>query len=158
MNMSPSDEQITARRADIDAKQNLVADVLAEMNCEAVVLLMPAHVSWFTSGLTVHGLIADSERPGVYTVTLTVRDESGLPTGAHSDRVAAVVREAPIADAGPPVMACTNQTVRLDGSRSAGSFTSAPTRSTARSRSGPPVRTIRSSPGRRTRRPRPAPI
>jgi Xaa-Pro dipeptidase len=65
--MSPTEAQVAARRADIDAKQNLVADVLAEMNCEAVVLLMPAHVAWFTSGLTAHGLIADSERPGVYT-------------------------------------------------------------------------------------------
>ena len=65
--MPPTDEQIAARRADIDAKQALVADVLAEMNCEAVVLLMPAHVAWFTSGLTARGLIADSERPGVYT-------------------------------------------------------------------------------------------
>ena len=47
-----------------------------------------------------------------------MRDESGLPLGVHSDRIAAVVREAPIADAGPPVLACTNQTVRLDGSGS----------------------------------------
>lgn len=58
------------------------------------------------------------EHPGVYSVTLTVRDESGLPIGVHSDRVAAVVREAPIADAGPAIKACTNQTVRLDGSKS----------------------------------------
>lgn len=65
--MSPSDEQIAARRADIEAKQQRVADVLAEMNCEAVVLLMPAHVAWFTSGLVVRGLVADSERPGIYT-------------------------------------------------------------------------------------------
>jgi Xaa-Pro aminopeptidase len=60
-------ERVTARRADIEAKQLLVAGVLEEMNCEAVVLLMPAHVAWFTSGLTARGLIADSERPGVYT-------------------------------------------------------------------------------------------
>ncbi len=69
--MSPPDEPtvnpIAARRADIDAKQQLVAGLLAEMDCEAVVLLMPAHVSWFTSGLTARGLIADSERPGIYT-------------------------------------------------------------------------------------------
>ncbi|MCI0700320.1 MAG: hypothetical protein L0241_04490 [Planctomycetia bacterium] len=58
---------VAARRADIDAKQELVEKVLNEMNCEAVILLMPAHVSWFTSGLNVRGLIADSERPGVYT-------------------------------------------------------------------------------------------
>src|SRR6478735_4698008 len=64
--MSNNDD-IAARRADIDAKQQLVAGVLAEMSCEAVVLLMPAHVAWFTSGLIARGLIADGERPGVYT-------------------------------------------------------------------------------------------
>jgi Xaa-Pro aminopeptidase len=64
--MSP-DDLVAARRADIDAKQTQVAALLAEMNCEALLLLMPAHVAWFTSGLTVRGLIADSERPGVYT-------------------------------------------------------------------------------------------
>lgn len=64
--MSPSDP-IAARRADIDAKQLLVAELLAQMDCEAVVLLMPAHVSWLTAGLNVRGLISDSERPGVYT-------------------------------------------------------------------------------------------
>ena len=65
--MSPTEDQIAARRADIDAKQDHVADLLAEMNCEALLLLMPAHVAWFTAGLTARGLIADSERPGVYT-------------------------------------------------------------------------------------------
>ena len=37
------------------------------MGCEAILLLMPAHVAWFTSGLNVRGLIADSERPAIYT-------------------------------------------------------------------------------------------
>jgi Xaa-Pro aminopeptidase len=63
----PPADPLAARRTDIDAKQQLVADVLTEMNCEAVVLLMPAHVAWFTSGMTARGLIADSERPGIYT-------------------------------------------------------------------------------------------
>ena len=58
------------------------------------------------------------ERPGIYPVTLTVRDESGLANGIDSDRIAALVREAPIADAGEPLMACTNQTVRFDGAGS----------------------------------------
>jgi Xaa-Pro aminopeptidase len=64
--MSPTD-RTAARRADIDAKQELVAGVLTAMGCESAVLLMPAHVAWFTAGLNVRGLIADSERPGVYT-------------------------------------------------------------------------------------------
>src|SRR4029079_9674924 len=65
--MSPSADQIAARRADIDAKQQLVGELLAGMGCEAAVLLMTSHVAWFTSGMTARGLIADSERPGVYT-------------------------------------------------------------------------------------------
>lgn len=62
-----ADDPIAARRADIETKLELVAGVLAQMKCEAAVLLMPAHVAWVTSGLTARGLIADSERPGVYT-------------------------------------------------------------------------------------------
>ncbi len=63
----PTADLIARRRADIDAKQELVANVLAEMGCEAVVVLMPAHLTWITAGLNVRGLIADSERPSVYT-------------------------------------------------------------------------------------------
>ncbi len=63
----PTAARVAARRADIDAKQELIAGLLAEMGCEAVVLLMPAHVTWITTGMNVRGLIADSERPGVYT-------------------------------------------------------------------------------------------
>jgi Xaa-Pro aminopeptidase len=57
---------VSPRRADVDAKQARVARLLADMGCEAVLLLMPAHVSWFTSGLNARGLLADSERPGLY--------------------------------------------------------------------------------------------
>jgi Xaa-Pro aminopeptidase len=56
-----------ARRADIDAKQAAVVPVLEAMGVDSVLLFMPAHVAWFTAGLTARGLIADSERPGVYT-------------------------------------------------------------------------------------------
>ncbi|HJZ56267.1 MAG TPA: hypothetical protein VKE74_14975, partial [Gemmataceae bacterium] len=56
-----------ARRSDVEAKQEQVARLLETIGCEAVMLFMPAHVSWFTSGMNVRGLIADSERPGVYT-------------------------------------------------------------------------------------------
>jgi Xaa-Pro aminopeptidase len=61
-----SDDQLAARRADVDTKQKLIADLLAAAKLEAVVLLMPAHVAWFTAGLCARGLVADSERPGVY--------------------------------------------------------------------------------------------
>jgi Xaa-Pro aminopeptidase len=60
-------DPIAARRADIDAKQTALVPVLESLGCEAILLLMPAHVSWFTAGLNVRGLIADSERPAIYT-------------------------------------------------------------------------------------------
>ena len=58
---------IAARKADIDAKQAAIAAILETMAVEALVLVMPTHVAWFTAGLNVRGLLADSERPGVYT-------------------------------------------------------------------------------------------
>ena len=58
------------------------------------------------------------QKPGTYTVTLTVEDESGSSRGSHSDRVAVVVREGPIANAGADLQGCTNQTLRFDGSKS----------------------------------------
>ena len=65
--MDLTDPALVARRADIDAKQAILARLLAEMQCEAVLLLVPAHVAWFTGGMNVRGLIADGERPGIYT-------------------------------------------------------------------------------------------
>ena len=63
----PTMDPIAARRADIEAKQTALAPILEAMECEAILLLMPAHVAWFTSGMNVRGLIADSERPAIYT-------------------------------------------------------------------------------------------
>jgi Xaa-Pro dipeptidase len=60
-------DPIAARRADIEAKQAALLPILEALGCEALLLLMPAHVAWFTAGLNVRGLIADSERPAVYT-------------------------------------------------------------------------------------------
>jgi Xaa-Pro aminopeptidase len=60
-------DPIAARRADIDSKQAALVPVLEAMGVEALLLLMPAHVAWFTSGLNVRGLIADSERPAIYS-------------------------------------------------------------------------------------------
>lgn len=62
---SDPEELVPPRRSDIEAKQAIVAELLEEMECEAALLLMPAHVAWFTSGMNTRGLYADSERPGV---------------------------------------------------------------------------------------------
>ena len=58
------------------------------------------------------------EQPGAYPVTLRVRNGTGTKWGAATDRIAALVREGPIADAGPDMKVCTNQAVRFDGSGS----------------------------------------
>jgi len=63
--MSP--ERTAARRADIEAKQELVAGLLEPLGCEAALLLLPVHVAWFTAGLVARGLVADNERPAIYT-------------------------------------------------------------------------------------------
>lgn len=60
-------DAVLARRADIDAKQAVLTRLFKELECEAVILFMPAHVAWFTGGMTARGLIADGERPGIYT-------------------------------------------------------------------------------------------
>jgi len=58
------------------------------------------------------------ERPGTYPVTLSVADESGSQRGIDRDRIAVIVQEGPIADAGADRTVCVNQEVRMDGSAS----------------------------------------
>lgn len=62
-----SDDPLQTRRADIDAKQAAVAGILSELGCEGLILLVPAHLSWFTGGMNVRGLLSEAERPGVFT-------------------------------------------------------------------------------------------
>ncbi|WP_406648052.1 PKD domain-containing protein [Aliisedimentitalea scapharcae] len=58
------------------------------------------------------------EQPGIYPVTLKIRNETGTDWGTAMDRIAALVREGPISDAGADRTVCSNQQVRLDGSGS----------------------------------------
>lgn len=58
------------------------------------------------------------EQPGAYPITLTVRNGTGTDWGTATNRIAALVREGPIADAGADMTVCTNQPVRFDGSGS----------------------------------------
>ncbi|MCP4818402.1 MAG: PKD domain-containing protein, partial [Shimia sp.] len=58
------------------------------------------------------------EMPGTYPVTLSVADESGTQRGTDRDRIAVIVQEGPIADAGADMTVCVNQEVRMDGTGS----------------------------------------
>jgi len=60
-------EETHDRRRDIDAKQAIVGKILAETGCDTAILLVPAHLAWFSGGLNLRGLFAESERPGVTT-------------------------------------------------------------------------------------------
>jgi len=63
----PTLERLRRRKQDIDERQARIAAILDGMKCEAAVLFVPAHVAWFCGGFNVRGLIAESERPGLYT-------------------------------------------------------------------------------------------
>jgi len=57
-------------------------------------------------------------KAGLYPVTLWVRNETGSDYGSDMDRIAALVRQGPMADAGPDLRVCANTAVRFDGSGS----------------------------------------
>lgn len=54
------------RRADVEAKQAQVAALLAETECEALILLEPENFSWITAGGSLHTVLDASQVPGVY--------------------------------------------------------------------------------------------
>src|SRR5262245_53973981 len=56
----------TDRRADIDAKLALIAQLLQEVQCDGLLLLAEQNFAWLTSGATSRGVLDPREQPGVY--------------------------------------------------------------------------------------------
>jgi Xaa-Pro aminopeptidase len=54
------------RRADIEAKQGLVATLLQDVGCEGLLLLEPENFAWLTSGATPRGVIDPADAPAAY--------------------------------------------------------------------------------------------
>lgn len=54
------------RRADIEAKQGRVAELLREMECDGLLLLEPENVAWMTSGMTPRGHLDTASLPAVF--------------------------------------------------------------------------------------------
>lgn len=55
---------------------------------------------------------------GVYSVSLTIEDDSGLPCNSDVDRLVIRVAESPVADAGDDLIVCAGTRVAFNGSRS----------------------------------------
>ena len=62
-----SNELETTSRGPSTRINKTIADILQKMECEAALLLVPAHVAWFCNGFNSCGLQADGERSGIYT-------------------------------------------------------------------------------------------
>lgn len=54
------------RRADVDAKQQRIAQILHEHNCDCLLLLDPANFRWLTAGAMLRGLQTPLERPALF--------------------------------------------------------------------------------------------
>lgn len=54
------------RRADIDAKQALVADLLREAGCDGLLVLQPENFSWLTAGGAARGVVDPRSVPALY--------------------------------------------------------------------------------------------
>jgi Xaa-Pro aminopeptidase len=54
------------RRADIEAKQARVADLLQEVGCDSLLLLDPDNVAWLSGGATARGVLDSPSGPAVF--------------------------------------------------------------------------------------------
>ena len=54
------------RRDDVDSKQLVVARLLADSDCEGLLILEPMNFRWFTSGALLRGAFGPDEFPGAY--------------------------------------------------------------------------------------------
>lgn len=59
-------DPVAERRADIDAKQASVAELLQESGRECLLLLEPENVSWMTSGAATSGILNPEEMPALF--------------------------------------------------------------------------------------------
>lgn len=59
-------EHFSDRRADIDYKVTLLADLLESVDCEGALFFLPENFAWLTSGATARGILNPEEMPAVY--------------------------------------------------------------------------------------------
>lgn len=59
-------QEISDRRADVDAKQLLIAGLLKELGCEGILILEPENLGWLTSGASARGVLNPADYPALY--------------------------------------------------------------------------------------------
>ncbi|MCP4710645.1 MAG: PKD domain-containing protein, partial [Planctomycetes bacterium] len=72
-------------------------------------------------GPSVQGMVSPTHtylKNGVYTVTLTVTDDSELSCNTSVDQVVVTVHESPVASAGEDIDICAHTPIQFDGSKS----------------------------------------
>jgi Xaa-Pro aminopeptidase len=67
--IEPSLEPGSDRRADLDAKQALISNLLKDAECEGLLLLDPHNFTWLTSGALPRGILDPLEQPALYFST-----------------------------------------------------------------------------------------
>lgn len=72
------------RRADIEYKQQLVAQVLQEAGCDGLLLLRPENFSWLTAGGTPRGVVDEDALPALY---FTFEGRWALSSNVDSQRL-----------------------------------------------------------------------
>ncbi|MEO2034451.1 MAG: M24 family metallopeptidase [Planctomycetaceae bacterium] len=55
-----------ARRADVEAKQQQIQDLLIQSNADAVLLQDPTNIAWFTAGADLYRCTTDSSRTSIF--------------------------------------------------------------------------------------------
>lgn len=68
-NVTAAVAESALRRVDLDAKQELVAQLLRDCHCEGLLILHPANFRWLTAGANAPGLVGRDELPALYFST-----------------------------------------------------------------------------------------
>jgi Xaa-Pro dipeptidase len=63
---APPPVEPPSRRADVEAKQDLIAKLLADAGCDGLFVLDTPNFRWLTSGAEPRGLFAPAEAPALY--------------------------------------------------------------------------------------------
>jgi Xaa-Pro aminopeptidase len=80
----PNQADLPDRRTDVEAKQSRVAEFLREVGCEALLILDPENVAWFTDGAAARSVLDPGELPGLF---LTADGRWAVCSNVHSQRL-----------------------------------------------------------------------